>query len=126
MTLVCDAGALLALERNDRRMWGRLKGELIAGSMPLTHAGVVAQVWRGGAGRQVPLARALGGMEVVALDEALGRRAGLLLGRAEAQDVVDAAVVLLAGDDDRIVTSDPADVQRLVLASGRHVDVVAV
>jgi len=41
-------------------------------------------------------------------------------------DAVDAAVALLAADDDRIVTSDPEDLRRLVLAGGRHVDVIAV
>ncbi len=35
---------------------------------------------------------------VIALDEELGRRAGVLLGRAGSSDVVDAAVVLLARD----------------------------
>lgn len=71
-------------------------------------------------------ARALAGVDVTALDEWLGRRAGLVLGRAGASDVVGAAVVALVDDDDRIVTSDPLDIQRLVEASGRHVDVLCV
>lgn len=57
MTLVVDAGALVALERNDRSMWRRLRAELDAGTVPVTHAGVVGQVWRGGRGRQPSLAR---------------------------------------------------------------------
>lgn len=124
MTLVCDAGAFVALERDDRAMWARLKAELLAGRVPVTHGGVVAQVWRGGSGRQARLARALAGIEVVALDEERGRSAGLLLGRAGMSDPVDAAVVGLAGDDDVIVTSDGADIARLVRASGHHIDVV--
>jgi hypothetical protein len=40
---------------------------------PLTHGGVVGQVWRGGTGRQAPLARLLPGIEVAALDATLGR-----------------------------------------------------
>lgn len=126
MRLICDAGALVALERGDRAMWRRLKGALLAGHPPLTHGGVVAQVWRGGSSRQVPLARALLSVEVVGLDDVLGRSAGVLLGSAGQRDAIDAAVVALATDDDLIVTSDAADIQRLVTASGLHVDVVPV
>jgi hypothetical protein len=116
--------AFVALERQDAAMWRRLKTELLAGRVPVTHGGVVGQVWRGGAGRQVPLARALRAVDVAALDDDIGRRAGLLLLRAGTRDVVDAAVVALATHDDRIVTSDAGDLQRLVRASGLHVDVV--
>ena len=126
MRLICDSGAFVALERGDRAMWRRLKGALLAGHPPVTHGGVVAQVWRGGSGRQVPLARALASVDVVALDDALGRSAGLLLGKAAQRDAIDAAVVALASEDDIIVTSDAADIQRLVIASGHHVDVVPV
>lgn len=125
MTLVLDAGALVAIERNDRAMWRRLKAEVLAAVPPVTHGGVVAQVWRGGSGRQALLARALAGIDVVALDDTLGRSSGVLLGRARATDAIDAAVAELAHDGDRIVTSDPADLQRLVAASGRDIDVVA-
>lgn len=126
MTLVCDAGAFLALERNDRAMWRRLKAEIAAGRSPLTHGGVVAQVWRGGHGRQVPMARTFAGMDVAGLDEPLGRRAGVLLGKSGISDPIDAALVVLAEDDDQIVTSDTRDIQRLVEAAGRHVDVLPV
>ncbi len=126
MTLICDAGAFVAAERNDRAMWRRLKAELVAGAPPVTHGGVLAQVWRGGRGRQVPLARALASIDVAPLDTQLGRVAGLLLGRARSSDAIDAAAVAMASDDDRIVTSDPDDIQRLVDAAGRHVDVIPV
>ena len=126
VTLILDAGAFVALERDDRSMWRRLKTELLAGTPPVTHGGVVAQVWRGRSGRQVLLARGLAGVDIASLDEALGRSAGLLLGRAHPGDAVHAAVVALATDDDRIVTSDPDDLQRLVDAAGRHIDVIAI
>lgn len=126
MTLVCDAGAFLALERDDRAMWRRLKAEVRAGCPPVTHGGVVAQVWRGGHGRQVTLARALGSVDVASLDDELGRRAGVLLGRAGSRDAIDAAVVLLCAEGDRVVTSDPGDIQRLVGAAGLRVDVIPV
>lgn len=126
MTLVLDAGALVAVERGDRDVMALLKRELLVGRSPVTHGGVVGQVWRGGSGRQAPLARFLPGVEVVPLDDALGRRAGMLLGRAKRADVVDAAVVLLAADGDVVLTSDAADLRPLAAASGAHVDLVPV
>jgi hypothetical protein len=107
-------------------MWRRLKAELVAGVPPITHGGVLAQVWRGEHGRQVPLARALASVDVAALDGQLGRSAGMLLGRVRGSDAIDAAIVALASDDDRIVSSDPDDIQRLVNAAGRHVDVIPI
>jgi hypothetical protein len=124
MKLVLDAGALLALERNDRPMWRRFKGALLEGSVPATHGGVVGQVWRGRGPRQALLAKALIGVEVRPLDLTLGRRAGELLGAAHRADVIDAALVLLADDDDQIITSDPRDLAPLATASGRHIEIV--
>lgn len=99
MALICDAGALIALERNDPAMWRRLKAAMSTGDELRTHGAAVAQVWRGGS-RQASLARVLAGMDVVAVDARLGRRAGVLLGRTSTTDVVDAAVVALATSDD--------------------------
>jgi hypothetical protein len=125
VSLVLDAGALMALERGNRDVLALLKAELQASRSPLTHAGVVGQVWRGG-GRQARLAAALNGIEVVSLDEDLGRRAGLLLGRAQRSDVIDAALVLLSLDGDWILTSDPRDLRHLALGAGRDVDLLPV
>ncbi len=47
-----DAGALIALERDEQRLWERVEDAHLTGRPPLTHGGVVAQVWRGGSGRQ--------------------------------------------------------------------------
>ena len=124
MTLVLDSGALIALERNDRAMWRRIKAALLAHQVPVSHGGVVGQAWRGGGSRQSLLAKALAGIDVRPLNEALGRRAGELLGAARQRDVIDAALVLLASDGDLIVTADPTDIEPLALASGRHVELV--
>jgi hypothetical protein len=126
MSLVLDAGALVAVERGDRKVVALLKHELLAGRVPLTHGGVIGEVWRGGAGRQATLARLLAGVDVVALDDLLGRRAGVLLGRARAGDVIDAAVVLIAEDGDWILTSDPDDLGALAARAGTHVELVPV
>lgn len=123
MSVVLDSGALVALERNERAMWIRLKAAQLEGDLPLTHAGVLGQVWRGGP-RQARLSQALAGIDVRALDEALGRAVGQLLGAAGLSDVVDAAVVLLAQDGDEIVTVDHDDLERLAAASGRHVELL--
>jgi hypothetical protein len=124
MRLVLDTGALVALERNDRAMWRRFKAALAAGEIPLTHGGVVGQVWRAGGPRQSLLASALAGVEVRPLDDQQGRAAGALLSRARKSDVIDAAVVLLAEDGDRIVTSDLDDLEALAEACGRHVELI--
>jgi hypothetical protein len=125
VTLVLDAGALVAVERADRDVAALLKLELLAGRTPVTHGGVVGQVWRGGA-RQANLARLLPALAIVALDDALGRRAGVLLGRARRTDVIDAAVVLLAADGDMILTSDVRDLAPLAAAAGLDVDLLPV
>jgi len=127
MTLIFDAGAFVAAERGDRRVMALLKSELLAGRTPVTHGGVVGQVWRGGQGRQVPIARLLdAGVEVVPLDDELGRRAGALLKHTGGRDVIDAAVVLLARDGDTILTSDPGDLTPLAAEADIHLDLAAV
>lgn len=126
MTLVLDAGAFVAVERADRDVVTLVKRERLARRPPVTHGGVVGQVWRGGAGRQTNIARLLAGADTLPLDEDLGRRAGTLLGRAGTRDVIDAAVVLLARDDDEILTSDPEDLADLAAVAGTHVEIIPV
>jgi hypothetical protein len=87
---------------------------------------VIGQVWRGQGPRQARLAQALAGIEVIPLDEPLGRASGVLLGRARQHDVIDAALVLLASDGDDILTSDPDDLEPLARALGRHVEIIPV
>lgn len=124
MTLILDSGALIALERNDRAMWRRFKAALLSGTVPACHGGVVGQAWRGQGSRQALLAKALQGIDVRVLDEALGRAAGELLAVSRRRDAVDAALVLLARDGDQILTSDPDDIEPLARASGCHVEIV--
>src|SRR5262245_28835638 len=125
MSLVLDAGALIAVERDDRDTIALIKHELLSRRTPITHGGIVGEVWRGGA-RQARLARLLPALDVIALDLALGRRAGVLLGRTRMDDVNDAALVLLAEDGDFVISSDPDDLEPLSHATGVHVDIVPV
>jgi hypothetical protein len=124
--VVLDAGALIALERADRALWRRYKAAQLQGVTMVTHGGIVGQVWRAGGARQARLALALRGIEVRPLGDELGRAAGKLLAAARGSDVVDAALVLLADDDDEILTSDPDDLEPLAAATGKHVDLITV
>jgi hypothetical protein len=126
MTLVLDAGALIALDRRDRDVWLTYVTARRDGIKLVSHGGVVGQAWRAGGARQASLARALVGIEVRALDEVLGRRAGALLAKARRGDVIDAALVLLARDGDVILTSDIDDLTPLAHAVGCDVDFLRV
>ena len=126
VTLILDAGALIAAERGDRDVIALVKAERLVDRSPRSHGGVVAQVWRGGAGRQVRLARLLAGVDVAPLDDQLGRASGVLLGQSGTSDAVDAAVVAICRDGDIVLTSDPGDIFDLARASGTHLEIVAV
>jgi hypothetical protein len=126
MSLLLDAGAFLAVERGDRDVVALVKRERLAQRAPLSHGGVVAQVWRGGSGPQAELARLLAGVDVKALDQDLGKKAGVLLGLSRTDDAVDAALVCLAADGDDILTSDTGGLKALAEAAGLHVDLVPV
>jgi hypothetical protein len=123
LRLVLDAGALVAIDKGDRQLAAMLRVAHEAGGAVVTSAGVVAQVWRDGA-RQANLARVLRGVEVVALDAPSARRIGGLLARVGSSDVVDGHVAVLCRADDRLLTSDPADLTRLLGA--RACDAVVV
>lgn len=106
-------------------MWIRFKGARAVGLIPLTHGGVLGQVWRGGA-RQTRLAQVPAGIDVRPLDGELGRAAGSLLGPTGRGDVIDAAIVLVTADGDVLVTSDVTDLEALTAASGRHVELIPI
>lgn len=126
MSLILDAGAFIAVERGDRDIVALVKRERLAERSPLTHGGVVAQIWRGGTGRQVEVARLLVGVDIRPLDDSLGKRAGVLLRRSSGTDAIDSALVCLASDGDEVLTSDPADLRDLARSAGVHVDLVPV
>lgn len=123
--IVLDAGALLAVDRGERKIAAKLRVAQQSG-MDLRSTGVViAEVWRDEHGRQANLARLLKSVDVRPVDRRLGQDAGTLLGRARAKDPADATVVGVASTGDRILTSDPHDIRRLVAASRRAIHVVA-
>lgn len=114
---VYDAGVLLAIEANDRRMWAIHHLALEDGRRLIVPAVVVAQAWRD-ARRQVQLGRFLRSCEEVAIGPEVARAAGVLCGKAGTRDVVDACVVVVALARGAIVfTSDRGDLTRLSEAS---------
>jgi hypothetical protein len=123
--LVLDAGALVAIDRDDRSMIARLRVAQQRGVELRTNAMVVAQVWRDRQGRQANLARLLHAVDVRAIDHHDGRQAGALLGQAGTADPIDASVVLLAEPGDRILTSNSDDLTRLTVAAAHSAVIVA-
>ena len=122
--LVLDAGAFVAVDRGERAMIARLRAAQQVGLELRSTGVVITQVWRDPAGRQANLARLLKSVDIKAVDEPLGREAGVLLGRAGMTDAVDASVVAVSAAGDRVLTSDAGDIRPLVAASGRSILVV--
>ena len=123
--IVLDAGALIALDRNDRQMWAVLRVAADEGKPVYVPAGVVAQAWRDGS-RQALLSRALCHCDEIPLDGVVARAAGLLCGRAGTADVIDASVALTASTlarsaDALVFTSDPSDIAHLAETLGARI-----
>ncbi len=113
--IVLDAGALIALDRGNKRMIALLDRALAQGRTFRVPSAVVGQAWRDGR-VQVALARFLKieEVEIVPLDYQLARSCGELCAATNSPDVIDASVVILARERrDPIVTSDPNDLRRL-------------
>lgn len=125
MKLVLDAGALIAIDRNDRRVAGLIELARRAGAELVSTTPVVTQAWRDGA-RQARLAKALPMIEIEVVELADAKRAGELLASAGRSDAVDALVAMLAGPADQILTSDPNDLRSLCDARGIHPTIVEV
>ena len=108
-----DTGALVAAERNERRMWALHAGFLAEEVVPTVPAPVLAEAWRGGP-RQASLARLLMMCEVEPMSELQARTVGELAGRSGHPNVIDVAVVEGAHRrGDSVVTSDPRDLQEI-------------
>lgn len=113
--LVLDAGALIALEREQRPALLLVKRALTAGNPVVVPATALAQVARD-LRRQVRLARLLRhtGCLVTRLDRVVGLRIGRLLAASGTSDVVDAHVVTVAQVlRMAVLTSDVGDLRAL-------------
>lgn len=94
MTVIYDAGVLVAADRSDRNVWADHRARLEQGAPPTTTAPVVSQVTR--SDRQVQLRRFLRGCGVEGFTAADAHHVGALLAVAGTADVVDAHLVVTA------------------------------
>ncbi|WP_338672704.1 twitching motility protein PilT [Streptomyces sp. SCSIO 30461] len=109
-----DAGALIAIDNDDRRMWARHSLALDDGRDIHVPSVVVGQAWRDSR-RQVRLGKFLAGCHVAPVGLDTAKAAGILCGRAGTADIVDATVVVMAASLGAIIwTSDPDDIRALV------------
>lgn len=122
-----DTGALIAGDRNDRRMWALHVGFIAEEVVPTVPAPVVAEAWRGGP-RQASLARMLAGCDIEGMTADQARRVGELAGRADHGDVVDVAVVEGAArrGDDVILTSNESHIRQVIEATGKRIRIETV
>jgi hypothetical protein len=123
-SIILDAGALIAVERNDREFLAAIRTAQQRNIDLRAGANVIGQVWRTGFGRQALLSRFLSGVTVEGVSPEMGYDAGRLLSGAGTNDVVDATVVLMAKSTDVIFTSDPDDVELLVRTLDLNVTVL--
>ncbi len=122
-----DAGALIAAERRNPVMLTLHQFVLDSHITPVVPAGVLAQVWRGGSGRQAPLAQMLKQCKVEPLEESLAKQVGTASVRTASSDVVDISVVVsAAGRGDRIVTSDESDITEIITSLGYVIETYTV
>lgn len=113
--LTLDAGALIALDRQDRRILVLLARARETGATVTVPASALAQSIRSPS-RQARLARLLRQptTDVVALDRVDATSVGRLLAASGTADIVDAHVVICASRAGQAVaTSDPEDLRRL-------------
>ncbi len=91
----------------------KLLGALVKARVPMvTSAAVLAQVWRGGAGAQVPISLLLPQVEIAPLHASEAKLIGLMLGVTGTRDAVDGHIVLLAQARRwPVLTSDPKDLR---------------
>jgi len=110
-----DAGGLIALDRNDRRVLTLLARAKERGLRITIPATALAQVMRNPA-RQARLSRLIRqpGTDLIALDGPDATAVGLTLARAGTADIVDAHVVVCAQRASQaVVTSDADDLRRI-------------
>ena len=122
--LTLDSGALIAVDRRDRRVWSILDSAARREAVITIPAGVLAQTWRG---NNIGIARLLKGAEVEPLDHVQAKEIGRALAISKMRDIVDAAVVLGAiRRHDMVLTSDVSDLEMIAEALGQTVALVAV
>jgi hypothetical protein len=110
-----DAGGLIALDRDDRRVIALLSRAEEVGARVTIPATALAQAMRHPA-KQARLSRLIRqpASKLLALDGPDATNVGVLLAASRTTDIVDAHVVICARRyGESIITSDPDDLKRL-------------
>lgn len=111
VALSFDSGVLIALERRDSRAWAWMRRATERELPPVVSTAALAEAWRGR--RQVWLANALRGCEIVPVSDAHARAAGVACGTTGAAtlDAIIAATAATRGAT--LLTADPDDMSTL-------------
>lgn len=124
MGILYDTGALIAADRESRRMWAIHARALQRGVRPIVPVGCIVEAWRGT--RQPNLARLLDGCEIETLDGPRGKRSGTMRagvdGSVSAVDATATEAGIRRGA--AIVTSDRSDIESLAVAAKRRVAII--
>jgi predicted nucleic acid-binding protein len=117
-TFVLDSGALIALERARPEITALLLQVRAGRARVIVPDAVLAQVWRGGSGRQARIAALLGlkpeQCVKVPLETGAAKRIGTAIGQCAHADVVDVHVALLARQHHAaVVTTDLDDLVKI-------------
>jgi len=122
--LVYDTGALIAADRDVRRMWALHARALARGVTPVVPAGCLVEAAR--SHLQVSLARLLDGCAIETLDSERARRAGFQLSAVtNPPGPVDATVVETAlRRRASVVSSDPGDLLSIAGAANARLHII--
>lgn len=113
--LTLDAGGLIALDRNDRRVITLIAQAIDRGLRIAIPATALAQAMRNPS-RQARLSRLIRqpNTDLIPLNGPAATAVGMLLARTGTSDIADAHVALCARKNgDTVVTSDPIDLERI-------------
>jgi len=121
-----DTGALVAAERNDRRMWALHAGYRAEEVIPTIPAPVLAEAWRGGS-RQASLSRLLRMCDTEPMSEELARNVGVLAGKSGHDDIVHVSVVEgAARRGDAVVTSNMTHIRMVADTVGARMRIESI
>jgi len=121
VTIIFDAGALIAAERNDSRLATLIHAAFKTRTPILIPTVVIAETWRGSKKHPRIASVLKAATAEPELSSTLAREVGALIAAAGCVGIVDATVTALAAAHlpATVVTSDPNDIQQFASATGR-------
>lgn len=125
MSVILDAGALMAFEKSNPTVLALLQQAQVRSIPVRTTSGVTAQVWRDRT-TQVRLARLLRVVDEVAIDPTSSPRVGAVLAASRTSDFVDASLIEIAVDGDEVISTDAGDLAHLARAAGKRISIIPI